>query len=65
MVAKIERSKLLRYKQRDTLDFNQTFIYKHSFDLNVLNFNDILFDSFFSLKEKFSNLQDKKLMDDG
>ncbi len=61
MVADLDRNKLLQYKNKDCkIDFKKTFIFRHQFEKNILNFKDIVnsaFESFKSLKPKYRNFK--------
>ena len=61
MVADLDRNKLLQYKNKDCkIDFKKTFIFRHQFEKNILNFKDIVnsaFESFKSLKPKYKNFK--------
>ena len=62
MVSYLERSDLLIYKKRETLEFRDTFIFKFNFDSSILNFNSILSYSFTNLKNIFPSLNNKRIL---
>jgi hypothetical protein len=53
MICKLDRNSILynKNKSKNSIDFDQTFIYKNCFDKNVLNINQIIKDSFECIKK--------------
>jgi len=60
MVSSLDRNKLLEYKVRKKLDFNNNFIYKFNFDNNISNFSSLALNAFDNFKRentKFNNFK--------
>jgi hypothetical protein len=60
MVTYLDRDKLLLYKPKKSIDFENTFFIKNNYDSNVLNFKEIAykaFNSFKNMNEKYKNFK--------
>jgi hypothetical protein len=42
MVYKLDRNKLIEYKIKKSISFNETFILRNNFDNNIVNFKKIV-----------------------
>jgi hypothetical protein len=63
MVSNLDRDTLLEYKVRNNILDNKTFIFKSQFDKNLININEIIRNSFNSLKDSNQEFfQDKKIL---
>ena len=62
MVCKLDRNKLLEYKRKDYINFNETFILRNSFDNNIVNFKKVAHKAFKIFKEDFPQFSNNKLM---
>jgi hypothetical protein len=62
MVYKLDRNKLLEYKTRESINFNETFVLRNNFDNNIVNFKKLAHRAFENFKEDFPQFSDNKLL---
>ena len=58
MVSSLDRNKLLKYKEKKKMDFNNNFLYRFNFDNNISNFTSLATNAFNKFKRenlKFNN----------
>ena len=58
MVYKLDRNKLLEYKTRESINFNETFVLRNNFDNNIVNFKKLAHRAFENFKEDFPQVSD-------
>jgi 6-pyruvoyl-tetrahydropterin synthase len=62
MVTYLDREKLLLYKPKKVIDFENTFFIKSNYDSNILNFKEIAYKAFSTFKDKNTKYKNHKLM---
>ena len=62
MVSKLDRYKLLEYKVKDSINFNETFILRNNFDNNIVNFKKVAHRAFDTFKKDFPQFSNNKLL---
>jgi predicted GIY-YIG superfamily endonuclease len=62
MVANVNRDSLLEYKiKKEKIDFEKSFVFKYTFNKNILNFNKIIKTAFYSFKESYPKYKNYNL----
>lgn len=62
MVSKLDREKLLLYKTKKAINFDETIILRNKFDNNILNFKKVAHKAFETFKISFPQFNNNKLM---
>jgi hypothetical protein len=62
MVIKLDRNKLLLYKQKKPINFNETFIIRSNFENGIINTKKLAHRAFDNFKKQFPVYKNQKLM---
>ena len=62
MVLKLDREKLIQYKDKKYIDFENFFYVKWEFDINIVNFKELAHRAFESFKKEFPLFRNHKLL---
>ena len=61
MISNLDRSSLIKYKEKEQFHFHEQIIFKMPFDFNFINIKSIIINSFNNIKTKYIFLKEKKL----